>query len=36
MAFVETGAFIGLLAPGETAMLVGGLVAGQGEINVVR
>ena len=36
MAFFETGAFIGLLAPGETVMLVGGLVAGQGEINVVR
>jgi undecaprenyl-diphosphatase len=36
MAFLETGAFIGLLAPGETVMLVGGLVAGQGEINVVR
>jgi undecaprenyl-diphosphatase len=36
MAFLETGAFVGLLAPGETVMLVGGLVAGQGEINVVR
>jgi undecaprenyl-diphosphatase len=35
-AFLETGAFVGLLAPGETVMLVGGLVAGQGEINVVR
>jgi undecaprenyl-diphosphatase len=30
MAFAETGAFIGLLAPGETVILVGGLVAGQG------
>jgi membrane protein DedA with SNARE-associated domain/membrane-associated phospholipid phosphatase len=35
MAFAETGAFIGLVAPGETAMLLGGLVAGQGQINVV-
>jgi undecaprenyl-diphosphatase len=35
MAFLETGAFIGLVAPGETAMLLGGLVAGQGRINVV-
>ncbi len=30
MAFLETGAFIGLLAPGETAMILGGVVAGQG------
>jgi undecaprenyl-diphosphatase len=35
-AFLETGAFVGLLAPGETVMLVGGLVAGQGEIDVLR
>jgi undecaprenyl-diphosphatase len=34
-AFLETGAFIGLLAPGETAIMVGGLVAGQGEIEIV-
>jgi undecaprenyl-diphosphatase len=34
MAFAETGAFIGLIAPGETVILVGGLVAGQGEINI--
>jgi membrane protein DedA with SNARE-associated domain/membrane-associated phospholipid phosphatase len=33
-AFLETGAFIGLIAPGETAMLLGGLVAGQGQINL--
>ena len=31
----ETGAFIGLIAPGETAMLLGGLVAGQGQIDVL-
>jgi undecaprenyl-diphosphatase len=36
MAFFETGAFVGLIAPGETVMLVGGLVAGQGEIDVLR
>jgi membrane protein DedA with SNARE-associated domain len=35
LAFAETGAFIGLIAPGETAMLLGGLVAGQGQIDVV-
>ena len=35
MAFLETGAFIGLLAPGETALIVGGVVAGQGRISLV-
>jgi undecaprenyl-diphosphatase len=35
MAFLETGAFVGLLAPGETVILVGGVVAGQGEIDIV-
>ena len=35
LAFLETGAFVGLVAPGESAILVGGVVAGQGEINVV-
>lgn len=34
-AFLETGAFVGLIAPGETIVLVGGVVAGQGEISVV-
>jgi membrane protein DedA with SNARE-associated domain/membrane-associated phospholipid phosphatase len=29
-AFVETGAFVGLLVPGETVMILGGAVAGQG------
>ena len=33
-AFAETGAFIGLVAPGETVMLLGGAVAGQGTINL--
>lgn len=35
LAFLETGAFVGLLAPGETTILVGGVVAGQGEIDIV-
>lgn len=35
LAFLETGAFIGLIAPGETAMMLGGVVAGQGEISVI-
>ncbi|CAB4864500.1 unannotated protein [freshwater metagenome] len=34
-AFLETGAFVGLIAPGETAMILGGVVAGQGEISVI-
>jgi len=34
LAFLETGAFIGFIAPGETAVIVGGLVAGQGEISL--
>jgi membrane protein DedA with SNARE-associated domain/membrane-associated phospholipid phosphatase len=34
LAFLETGAFIGLIAPGETAVIVGGLVAGQGQISL--
>jgi undecaprenyl-diphosphatase len=35
LAFLETGAFVGLVAPGETAVLVGGLVAGQGKIDLL-
>ena len=35
MAFLETGAFLGFVAPGETAVIVGGLVAGQGEISLL-
>jgi membrane protein DedA with SNARE-associated domain/membrane-associated phospholipid phosphatase len=34
LAFLETGAFVGLVAPGETAVLVGGVVAGQGQISL--
>ncbi|MBA2346845.1 MAG: VTT domain-containing protein [Solirubrobacterales bacterium] len=35
LAFLETGAFVGLIAPGETAIVVGGVVAGQGQIDIV-
>ena len=35
MAFLETGAFVGLIAPGEFTILVGGVVAGQGTIDVM-
>jgi membrane-associated protein len=35
LAFLETGAFVGLVAPGETAVVLGGVVAAQGEINFV-
>jgi undecaprenyl-diphosphatase len=34
LAFAETGAFLGFIAPGETAVIVGGLVAGQGKISL--
>src|SRR3954451_11211380 len=34
-AFLETGAFVGLIAPGETVVLAGGVIAGQGEISLV-
>src|SRR3954469_3682345 len=34
LAFLETGAFVGLVAPGETAVIVGGVVAGQGRISL--
>jgi undecaprenyl-diphosphatase len=35
LAFLESGAFVGLIVPGETALIVGGVVAGQGEIDIV-
>ena len=34
LAFLETGAFIGLVAPGETALALGGVVAASGEISL--
>ena len=35
LAFLETGAFVGLLVPGETVVIVGGVIAGQGEIDLL-
>ncbi len=35
LAFLETGAGIGLIAPGELAVILGGVAAGQGEIELV-
>jgi membrane protein DedA with SNARE-associated domain/membrane-associated phospholipid phosphatase len=34
MAYLETGAFVGLVAPGETVVIAGGVIAGQGEIEL--
>ncbi len=34
-AFLETGAFVGLVLPGETLVILGGAVAGQGETSIV-
>jgi membrane-associated protein len=34
-AFLETGAFVGLVVPGETAVVVGGVVASRGEVELV-
>jgi membrane-associated protein len=34
LAFLETGAFVGLIAPGETAVVLGGVVAATGEIEL--
>ena len=34
-AFLETGAFVGLVAPGETIVIAGGVIAGQGEISLL-
>ena len=35
LAFLETGAFVGLVFPGETAVIVAGAIAGQGETAIV-
>jgi membrane protein DedA with SNARE-associated domain/membrane-associated phospholipid phosphatase len=35
MAFLETGAFVGLVAPGETFVILAGAVAGQGATSVL-
>jgi membrane-associated protein len=34
LAFLETGAFVGLIAPGETAIVLGGVVAAQGDVSL--
>ena len=34
LAFLETGAFIGLVAPGETAVIAGGVFAGQKNLDI--
>jgi membrane-associated protein len=34
LAFLETGAFVGLIAPGETAIVLGGVVAAQGGVEL--
>jgi undecaprenyl-diphosphatase len=35
LAFLETGAFVGLVVPGESVVIVGGVIAGQGEISLI-
>jgi membrane protein DedA with SNARE-associated domain/membrane-associated phospholipid phosphatase len=35
MAYLETGAFVGLVAPGETVVIAGGVIAGQGTIQLL-
>jgi membrane-associated protein len=34
LAFLETGAFVGLIAPGETAIVLGGVVAAHGDVDL--
>ena len=36
LAFLETGAFVGLIAPGETAVVLGGVVAAEGGVDLSR
>ncbi len=35
LAYLETAAFVGLIAPGETVVIAGGVIAGQGEIDLL-
>jgi len=35
VAFLETGAFLGVLTPGDFTVLIGGVVAGRGEVDIV-
>jgi membrane protein DedA with SNARE-associated domain len=34
LAFLETSAFVGLVAPGELAVVVGGVLAGRGQMQL--
>jgi undecaprenyl-diphosphatase len=34
LAFLESAAFVGLVAPGEVAVIFGGIIAGRGDINL--
>jgi len=34
LAFLETGAFVGLVAPGETAIVLGGVIAADGQVSL--
>ena len=34
LAFLETGAFVGLVVPGETAVVLGGVVAARGDVDL--
>lgn len=34
-AFLETGALVGLLVPGETVIIIGGILAGEGAVELV-
>jgi undecaprenyl-diphosphatase len=35
MAFLETGAFVGFIAPGEFTVILGGVIAGEGTIAII-
>src|SRR4051812_45566630 len=35
MAFLETGAFVGFVAPGEFTVILGGVIAGEGTISII-
>jgi membrane protein DedA with SNARE-associated domain len=35
MAFLETGAFVGLIVPGETVVVVGGVAASHGDVSLL-
>src|SRR5947199_5922991 len=35
MAFLETGAFVGFIAPGEFTVILGGVIAGEGTISII-